>query len=179
MPSNVTGKIRQLAFVPSPHRLLVGSSENTTFSITSDDGQGGTAFNGSTVIRVAASSGGPVFAGLPDPPPLSLPLATTIKPFGSVTVSDVQNITLTLQISNALWGAFTSNSLAALGFTNSAPGTYQVSGTASNVTVALQALDFAPNTNQPLGTIIVFSLLIPVLIWRSLASLHSEEEIEE
>jgi branched-chain amino acid transport system permease protein len=25
----------------------------------------------------------------------------------------------------------------------------------------------------------VFSLLIPILIWRSLASLHSEEEIEE
>ena len=27
--------------------------------------------------------------------------------------------------------------------------------------------------------VIVFSLLIPILIWRSLASLHSEEEIEE
>ena len=38
---------------------------------------------------------------------------------------------------------------------------------------------FASFQSSALKDVIVFSLLIPILIWRSLASLHSEEEIEE
>jgi branched-chain amino acid transport system permease protein len=38
---------------------------------------------------------------------------------------------------------------------------------------------FASFESSALKDVIVFSLLIPILIWRSLASLHSEEEIEE
>jgi len=38
---------------------------------------------------------------------------------------------------------------------------------------------FASFQSSALKDVIVFSLLIPVLVWRSLASLHSEEEIEE
>lgn len=38
---------------------------------------------------------------------------------------------------------------------------------------------FASFQSSALKDVIVFSLLIPILIWRSLAALHSEEEIEE
>lgn len=38
---------------------------------------------------------------------------------------------------------------------------------------------FASFESSALKDVIVFSLLIPILIWRSLSSLHSEEEIEE
>ena len=38
---------------------------------------------------------------------------------------------------------------------------------------------FASFQSSALKDVIVFSLLIPILIWRSVASLHSEEEIEE
>jgi branched-chain amino acid transport system permease protein len=38
---------------------------------------------------------------------------------------------------------------------------------------------FASFQSSSLKDVIVFSMLIPILVWRSLASLHSEEEIEE
>jgi branched-chain amino acid transport system permease protein len=38
---------------------------------------------------------------------------------------------------------------------------------------------FASFQSSALKDVIVFSLLIPILVWRSLAALHSEEEIEE
>ena len=38
---------------------------------------------------------------------------------------------------------------------------------------------FASFQSSTLKDVIVFSLLIPVLLWRSLASQHSEEEVEE
>jgi branched-chain amino acid transport system permease protein len=38
---------------------------------------------------------------------------------------------------------------------------------------------FASFESSTLKDVIVFSLLIPVLLWRSLASQHSEEEVEE
>jgi branched-chain amino acid transport system permease protein len=38
---------------------------------------------------------------------------------------------------------------------------------------------FASFQSSALKDVIVFSILIPILLWRSLASLHSEEEVEE
>jgi len=38
---------------------------------------------------------------------------------------------------------------------------------------------FASFQSSTLKDVIVFSLLIPILLWRSLASQHSEEEVEE
>src|SRR5882724_2266163 len=155
-PGQVTTAIRQLVFAPT-HHLPSGATENTIFSVAVDDGQGGTAANSQTTIRVAALGGGPVF-NLPSPQPLSLPLAAMLDPFSSSTVSDVQNLVLTVQVTNSIWGSFTSNSLAAGGFTNVSPGTYRVSGPDTNVTTYLQGLEFAPNTNLALGTVIVFNL---------------------
>jgi VCBS repeat-containing protein len=156
-PSAVTAALRGLFFVPTSSRLAAGASENVTFSVSVDDGQGGVATDNNTVVKVSAVNGGPGFS-LPGPQPLSLPLASNINPFASVIVTDPQLITLTVRTTNSNWGSFTSNSLAAFGFTNTAPGTYQVSDVASNVTADLQGLAFAPNTNLVLGTVIVFSL---------------------
>ena len=38
---------------------------------------------------------------------------------------------------------------------------------------------FASFQSSALKDVIVFSLLIPILLWRSIASQHSEEEVEE
>ena len=38
---------------------------------------------------------------------------------------------------------------------------------------------FASFQSSALKDVIVFSLLIPILLWRSFASQHSEEEVEE
>jgi branched-chain amino acid transport system permease protein len=38
---------------------------------------------------------------------------------------------------------------------------------------------FASFQSSALKDVIVFSLLIPILLWRSIASTHSEEEVEE
>ena len=38
---------------------------------------------------------------------------------------------------------------------------------------------FASFQSSAFKDVIVFSMLIPILIWRSLAALHSEEEVDE
>ncbi len=156
-PATVTTAIRQLVFAPTPHRLPVGLSENVTFTITADDSHGGLVSNSGTVVRVAATSGGPTIS-VPTVEPVSLPVTPPLKPLSAVEVSSSENVTLTLQVTNLTWGDFTSNSLAAYGFTNTAPGIYQLNSSASNATVALNNLEFTPNPNLVLGTLIVFSI---------------------
>src|SRR5581483_11580211 len=149
--------IRQLVFVPTPHRIPVGLTENTTFNIAVDDHQGGLVSNNGSVIRVAALSGGPVI-NVPPTQPVSLPFTPPIQPLSLVSISDQQNVTVTVLLTNTAWGSFTSNSLAANGFTNNAPGSYVFSGSASNATTSLGALQFIPNTNLVVGTAITFSI---------------------
>ncbi len=156
-PGGVTFAIRQLVFVPTPHRIPVGLTENTTFNIAVDDHQGGLVSNNGSVIRVAALSGGPVI-NVPPTQPVSLPFTPPIQPLSLVSISDQQNVTVTVLLTNTAWGSFTSNSLAANGFTNNAPGSYVFSGSASNATTSLGALQFIPNTNLVVGTAITFSI---------------------
>ncbi|WP_160164644.1 Ig-like domain-containing protein [Pedosphaera parvula] len=156
-PASATAAIKQLVFVPTPHRLPVGLTENTTFAITVDDGHGGIVANSSTIIRVAALNGGPVVS-VPNVQPVSLPVAPPVKPLGLVSIEAPQNVTVTLQLTNATWGSFNATSLATNGFTNSAVGTYVFGGSASNATVALGNIEFLPNTNLAIGTAIYFTI---------------------
>jgi VCBS repeat-containing protein len=156
-PANVTAAIKQLVFVPTPHRLPVGLTENTTFTVTVDDAHGGIVANSSTVIRVAALNGGPVVS-VPSVQPVSLPIAPPVKPLGLVSIAAPQNVTVTLLLTNATWGSFNPTSLATNGFTNSATGTYVFGGSASNATVALGNIEFLPNTNLTVGTAIYFTI---------------------
>ncbi len=156
-PTNATTAIRQLVFTPTPGRIPVGLTENTTFNINVDDHQGGVVNNNNTVIRVAALSGGPVI-NVPQSQPVSLPLAAPLEPLGLVSISSQQNVTVTVLVTNSTWGSFDSNSVVANGFTNNAPGTYVFSGSANNATLSLGSLEFVPATNLVLGTVITYSI---------------------
>src|SRR5581483_3134496 len=132
-------------------------TENTTFNIAVDDHQGGLVSNNGSVIRVAALSGGPVI-NVPPPPPVSLPFSPPHRPPRPLFNSRHPEVPVTVLLTNTAWGSFTSNSLAANGFTNNAPGSYVFSGSASNATTSLGALQFIPNTNLVVGTAITFSI---------------------
>src|SRR5262249_13434234 len=150
-PSNVTAIIRQLVFAPTPGRVPVGLTENTTFNVSANDQHGGIITNGSTVIRVAAVSGKPIVQ-LPSPQPVSIPLSSNIFPFQSASIFDATLVTVNLQISNAVnVGFFTSNSVVASGFTNKGGGLYSFSGAASNATAAIRLLNFTPSPVPPPG----------------------------
>jgi hypothetical protein len=154
-PATNTAAIHQLIFVPSQQLRPYGSQSNVVFTIRVDDGQGGVAIDDTTVIRIVFLAGGPTI-NVPAPQPVSLPTAASLHPFNTTTLSDAQNITLTVQATNPAWGSFVTNSLGT--FTNSGPGSFTTGGSPGAVQSALQGLAFAPDPNLPLGSVIAFSL---------------------
>ncbi len=154
--ARATLAISNLVFVPAENRVPLGESETTVFTIALDDGHGGTAVNNGTAVRVASVAGAPEIV-VPMPQPISRPLTPPLYPFEAVTISDEEDLTVTVSILNTNHGTFTSNSLAATGFTNSGPGAFTFHGTVDAVSNAITRLDFAPNTNLPPG-VVTFSI---------------------
>ncbi len=167
--TNATAAIRQLVFVPAPNRVPVGLTETTTFSVTLEDGHGGLVVNNTTQIRVASVSGMPVVT-LPNPQPLSIPLSSNIFPFQLVTISDPNLLTMGVRIANTNYGSFTASSLTTSGFTNRGGGVYTFSGNASNVTAAIQQLNFSPSVNIPVGGLITFTISVTNQVPNSLST---------
>ncbi|MCX6896826.1 MAG: lamin tail domain-containing protein, partial [Verrucomicrobia bacterium] len=155
----LTTAIRQLVFVPTPGRVAVGLTETTVFTIVLNDSYGGFLANSSTAVRVASVSGLPV-VNVPTPQPVSIPIATNIYPFQAVTISDPTLLQVNVRINSTAQGAFTTNSVTSTGFTNRGGGVYFISGLASNVTAALQALDFSPAPSLPFGATINFTISV-------------------
>lgn len=150
--AQATLAIGNLLFVPAENRVPLGESETTVFTITVDDGHGGTAVNNGTAVRVASVAGAPKIV-VPIPQPVSRPLTPPLYPFESVTITDEDDLTVTVAILNTNRGTFTTNSLAATGFTNSGPGAFTFHGTVDAVSNAITRLDFAANTNLPPGVV--------------------------
>jgi len=155
-PAQMTTAIRQLVFAPVSNRVPVGLTETTTFSITVNDGHGGIVANNATAIRVAALESGPVVS-VPTPQPLSLPFASPLKPLSAVTISAQQNVTVTVQV-NPSFGSFTSASLLGGSFTNNGSGSYVFGGAPGAATTGIANLEFVPQSNLAIGTIITFSI---------------------
>ncbi len=171
-PPNCQSAIRLLQFVPTRGLLPEGLSTNITFTIRADDTYGSPVVNSATVVKVTATGGNGPFINLPAQP-VSLRVAPNIYPFAEVTVADANPLKLGLRLNNPAQGAFTSDSLAASGFTNQGGGNYYITGTATNINAALALLDFAPATNLVTGVVINFTLNLTNTVPNSLNSLHS------
>ncbi len=159
-PANLTAGIRQLVFVPTPGLAPVGLTTNTSFQIVVFDNHGGQIQNNGTVVRVQSTAGNPI-VNLPSPLPYSLMQTTNVFPFAnSVNVyGQAQPFKLLLTVSDVAQGDFTTNSVAT-NFTSLGGGKYFMTGLATNIVTALQALAFAPKTNLSAGTVINFTLSV-------------------
>ena len=136
-----------------------GLSEITTLALNLNDSHGGLVANNATTVRVTPVSGLPVVT-LPTPHPVSIPLGPNIFVFQGVSIADATPLKVDITISNMLQvGKYTKNSVAAAGFAIRPDGSYFISGMASNVTTALQLLDFSPATNVPPGSVTNYFVL--------------------
>ena len=151
--SNLTAAIRQLVFVPTPGRVPYGLSEIATFTIGLNDNHGGLVANNATAVRVTPVSGLPVVT-LPTPQPVSIPVDVNIFALQGVSIADATTLKVGITIPNAATlGKFTTNSALTAGFTILTNGSYFISGSASNITAALQLLNFSPATNVVPGSV--------------------------
>ncbi|MBS0196832.1 MAG: DUF4347 domain-containing protein [Planctomycetes bacterium] len=148
--SAATTAIRQLVFMPTENRVMVGSSETTTFAISVSDGLIAATTNSATSVvsspfNDAASIGG-ASAGQ------AVNDNATLSPFSSITVTDAdvpaQTFTVTVALDTAAKGAFTAGSLTTSGFASAGGGSYTFSGTAAQAQTALRALVFDPTDNR-------------------------------
>lgn len=143
--AQITAALRALVFTPADNRITVGTTENTVFSVSMNDGHVATP----VIVDSAVTTVTPVN----DPPVLTGTIASqlvyqydTLNPFASVTVTDVDDLTLQplqvkVRIGNAIHGT-----LAGGGFTASTTetGAYLFTGTPAQATTALRALVFTP-----------------------------------
>ncbi|MCX5689578.1 MAG: hypothetical protein NTV94_07305, partial [Planctomycetota bacterium] len=159
-----TTAIRALVFNPTDNRGAVGTTETSTFTIGLNDGNGGTASNSSSTVISTSMNDAAVISGTADTTVLD---NATVSPFTGVTISDAdtpaQTLSISVTLSAASNGAFTSGSLTSSGFTNAGSGVYTFSGTAAAATTAIRGLVFQPVANRALlGTTETTSFTIAV-----------------
>ena len=129
--------------------FLTQSSYSLTVNVA--DGKNPLAFSPIattiTVTELAPTVGGTV-AGQ------ALLDTKTLAPFAKVSIGDVvptQSVSVTVTLDHPANGTFTAASLSAVSgttWTLSSPGVYTVSGTAANVTKAIEKLVFSPTANE-------------------------------
>ncbi len=151
----ITAAIRGLLFQPTPNRITGNSAELVSFSISVLDG---TALRGpdtSTSVLVSPINDAPIIVGIS--PQVTINDDQTVKPFTTVSTADadelgLQRVTCTISLDVALKGSFSSNSLAASGFTTNGAGGFVLSTNAANLSLAIRQLDFIPTPNRvPVG----------------------------
>ena len=159
-PTNLTAAIRKLVFVPTLGLAPVGLTTNTSFQIVVFDNHGGQIQNNGTVVRVQSTAGNPI-VNLPSPLPYSLTKATNVFPFANAVnvFGQAQPFKLLLTVGDVAQGDFTTNSVAT-NFTSLGGGKYFITGWATNIVTALQALAFAPNPSLLAGTVINFTISV-------------------
>jgi len=151
-PAEVTTALRGLVYDPIENRIIVPTSESTTFILSLDDHfVSQSVTNSETTVTVVAVN---------DPPTISGTLSNitvyhrwSVKPFAGVTIGDVddstlQPLTITVSLDDATHGFLTSLG----GFVDNGGGVYTVTGvTPAQGSAALRALVFFPTTNGRIG----------------------------
>lgn len=141
-----TAALRALFFDPANGRSEPGLSETTIFTITVDDGAGGTASTTASVIAREPNAA-PTITGAQGGQAIGDKAA--LSPFSGVTIADadrpVQTLAATVKLDGADKGALSGFST---GSYDAASGTYTVSGTQTAVTLALRRLVFTPTENR-------------------------------
>jgi hypothetical protein len=146
-----TTAIRALVFNPTDNRGAVGTTETTTFTIDINDEASATDSDAATTVVSTSMNDAAVISGVEDGAVLD---NATVSPFTGVTISDAdspaQTLSISVTLSAASNGAFTSDSLTSSGFTDAGSGVYTFSGTAAAATTAIRGLVFQPVENRAL-----------------------------
>ena len=142
----VTAAVDALVFTPTANQVAPGQTITTGFTISDKDTAGLTATDSVTTVVATDVAAPPTISGT------VAGQATTdlaaIAPFSKVTIADVniaQTETVTVTLSAAANGALSD---LVGGTYNAATGVYTDTGTAAQVTTALDALVFTPAINQ-------------------------------
>ena len=147
-PPNITASLKTLVFVPTENRIIVPTSELTTFTITADDGYvTAPVTNSTTTVLVDSVNDAPVISGAQGG--FQINDKQTVQPFTNVVITEVDDSTtqsLNVHISLDLAAKGVLQNLGS--FTNAGNGVYAMQGTAANVTASLQTLVFMPTENR-------------------------------
>lgn len=161
--SEITAKLREVSFRPTPGRIPLNQSETVILTITADDGTSSRS-NSLTMVEVTSINGAPAVtwdlangnvAG-------NFPLATNpalidpspeAKPFARVGIADDGQVVVTIKLDNAAKGELTNLD----GFVESpgTPGTYTYTGFAGDAQAKIRGIVFVPSEsyifppNQP------------------------------
>ncbi len=148
----MTTALRGLIYDPIENRIIVPTSENTTFIISVDDHfVSQPVTNSATTVTVVAVNDPPIISGTLSN--ITVYHRWSVKPFASVTITEVddstlQPLTITVRLDDATHGFLSSLG----GFVDNGGGVYSLSGvTAAQASAVLRALVFFPTTNGRIG----------------------------
>ncbi|KQQ32736.1 hypothetical protein ASF61_14455 [Duganella sp. Leaf126] len=163
-PAALTALLKALTFTPTDNQVAVGSSVNTTFSLTATDANGlASAVNTGTVVSALSVNDAPVVSGTTAGQAVAA--GGTVRPFSNVVISDPDVgsaviVTITVSSTNAGLGTFTAASASAAGFVTSDGGlTYTHTSTAPGAAqAALQSLVFQAAPGQAGSTTLAIAV---------------------
>ena len=139
--AQATTAIRSLIYTPVENRITVGTTENTTFTVSINDHFTTVPVIVDTaVMTVTPVNDAPVLAGTA---PGATNDKTPVKPFPSVTLTEVDDLTIQpLEVTVTFEGDH--GTLAGAGFTQAGPNAVVFNGTAADATTALRGLTYTP-----------------------------------
>ena len=142
-PASVTALLNALVFTPTRNEVPPGGSVATGMTLSVSDGIAGspTTDSGTSVVATAVATPPSITGALADQ---GVPNETSSTPFSTVTLVDPNvGATDTVTVTMSASGNGTFSNLGSGGY-DAATGVYSVTGTASAVTAALDALVFTP-----------------------------------
>ena len=148
-PANLSAEVAALNFTPTAHQVAPGDTVQTTFGFAVAEGSAVT--NASNTIAVTAATDTPVIDGTvtTDQPTTD---EASITPLSAVAITDVdagQTETVTVGLSDPANGTLSDpNATTDGGSYDSGGGVYTVTGSASEVSAALDGLVFTPTIHQ-------------------------------
>jgi len=146
--SNITASLKYLIFRPTENRITVPTTENTTLTISVNDGfTAAPVTNTDTTIFVTATNDPSTITGTQGG--WAINDKQTLQPFTNVVVADVDDLglqPLTVYVALDLAAKGILNNLG--GFTNAGGGVYIMHGVATNITASLKYLTFVPTENR-------------------------------
>lgn len=139
--AQATTALRGLVYTPVENRITVGTTEDTTFTVSIDDGfTPSPVVVDTAVLTVTPVNDAPVLTGTA---PLATDDKTPVAPFPGVTLTEVDDLTLQPLVVTVRFEG-DHGTLAGPGFTESETGVMVFNGTGADATTALRALVYTP-----------------------------------
>ncbi|WP_035610772.1 Ig-like domain-containing protein [Haloferula sp. BvORR071] len=143
--AQITAALRALVFTPVNNRIPVGTTENTVFAASMNDGFVGTPVVVNATTTVTPVNDPPVITGIVGGQKLYQ--YSSLRPFAGVNITDIDNLgvqtqTVTVSLDNAIKGGFSN--LGGFVQTPAGSGSYVFTGTPAASAAALRGLLFTP-----------------------------------